>query len=112
MENTEHWHAICVEFTWIVEGQIMTKAVLAFVIAAAVAGGVIFTQRGKANPPITTGVIVAVDSMQRRIQVAENGGPEYWFRCTESTTITLNGFAASFNQLAAGQRVEVQYESD
>ena len=48
----------------------------------------------------------------QRIQVVDSANIEYWFQCTESTTLTLNGFAASFNQLAAGQRVEVQYEPD
>jgi hypothetical protein len=90
----------------------MTKVVLAFGIACALGGLAFFSHRAGANPPVAIGVIVAVESEQHRIQVVESGNSESWFRCTEGTTITLNGFAATFNQLAPGQRVEVQYESD
>jgi len=88
------------------------KTILAIGIAGAVAAGVVFTRRTEANPPGLSGTIVAVDSRQHRVQVADSATIEYWIRINEATTITLNGFAASFNQLAAGQKVDVQYEPD
>ncbi len=88
------------------------KAMLAIGIGLSIAALIFFTTRGGASTPGATGAIVAVDSVAHRIRVVDNYSLEYWFHCTEGTTLTLNGFAASFNQLAAGQRVEVQYEPD
>lgn len=81
-------------------------------IALSIAVLVFLATRGGASSPGVTGAIVAVDGAVPRIRVIDNTNIEYWFHCTERTTLTLNGFAASFNQLAAGQRVDVQYEPD
>ena len=78
----------------------------------AVAVVIFFAARTTANPPGVTGRIVAIDSVQYRVQVVDYGGLEYWFNCVESTVYTLNGFAASFNELAPGQHVDVKYEPD
>ena len=88
------------------------KAMLAIGIALSIAALVFFTTRSGASTPGVTGAIVAVDSVAHRIRVVDSFNIEYWFHCTEATTLTLNGFAASFNQLAAGQSVAVQYEPD
>ena len=88
------------------------KTILATSIVLSIAALVFFTARTPASPSGLTGAIVAVDSVGHRIQVVDSANIEYWFQCTESTTLTLNGFAASFDQLAQGQRVEVQYEPD
>ena len=88
------------------------KTILASVIALSIAALVFFTTRTGASSPGATGAIVAVDSIQHRIRVVDDHSLEYWFHCTESTTLTLNGYAASFNQLAPAQRVDVHYEPD
>ena len=88
------------------------KTMLATGIILAVAALIFFAARTGASPSGLPGSIVAVDPIGQRIQVVDNANIEYRFQCTESTTLTMNGFAASFNQLAPGQRVEVQYEPD
>lgn len=88
------------------------RTFLAAGIGLSVVAMVFFARQIVAGPPGVTGAIVSVDANTQRIRVVETSSIEYWFQCTESTTLTLNGFAASFNQLAPGQRVEVQYEPD
>jgi hypothetical protein len=65
-----------------------------------------FASPSEANPPIVHGAIVDIDSHSRRINVSSHN-TRYWFQCTENTIYTLNGFAASFTQLAVGQEVNV-----
>jgi len=85
------------------------NSVIAAALILAVAGVIIACKQSVANPPGVNGVIVNVESRENSIRVANNQ-IDTWFNCTERTKITLNGYAASFNQLEAGQRVKVVFD--
>lgn len=85
------------------------NSVIATALILAVAGVIIACKQSVANPPGVNGVIVNVESREKSIRVANNQ-IDTWFNCTERTKITLNGYAASFNQLEAGQRVKVVFD--
>jgi hypothetical protein len=88
----------------------MTRTVaLAIALTTSALAVVFVSARTLASPPGIEGTIMATDAAEQRIRVADDK-TEYWFQCTPSTTITLNGYAATFNQLAAGQKAKVVYD--
>ncbi len=88
----------------------MTRTVaLAVGLTVSVLAAILFSTRSSASPPGVKGTIMAVEAAEQRICVKDNEA-EYWFQCTPNTNITLNGYAATFSQLAAGQTAMVKYD--
>jgi len=88
----------------------MNRTVLiAIGIAASVLAAILFGANTAASPPGVDGTIAAIDASSHRINVVDDD-TEHWFACTVDTKITLNGYAATFDQLAIGQRTKVSYD--
>jgi hypothetical protein len=85
------------------------KGLLAIGLTISVLAAVFLGAKILANPPGVEGIIVTVDSAEKRIHVMRDR-TDYWFSCTPNTTITLNGYAATFDQLAVDQRAKVAYD--
>ena len=88
----------------------MTRTwILAIGLTLSVLAAIFFATKTAASPPGVEGTIVTVDASSQRIRVVDDDS-EYWFSCTPNTKISLNGYAATFNQLAIGQRAKVAYD--
>src|SRR5262245_43618651 len=88
----------------------MNRTILiAIGLAAAVLAAVFLGANTVASPPGVDGTIAAIDASSHRISVVDDD-TQYWFGCTPDTKITLNGYAATFDQLAVGQKVKVSFD--
>src|SRR3954453_2676933 len=79
-------------------------------LALGAAAVVFFASRSEADQPGAEGQVTAIDTSARAVEI-DIGGDNLRLGCTAETVITLNGYAATFEQLVTGQRVKAWFDA-